>query len=72
MSEVKLTDKQKMLGLALFARKVGKAEMATILMVLENDDQIDDMTWFMSNNPQASGQQLVAVAYQLVKDAHDN
>ena len=65
-----LSQKQKMLGAALFARKVSKEAMISIMMVLENDDQVDDMTWCMSQNPNADENQLVAVAYQIVKDAN--
>ena len=66
-----LSIKQKMLGAALFARHVSKEAMLSIIMVLENDEQVDDMTWFMSQNPDADENQLVAVAYQIVKDARD-
>ncbi|MGN1060676.1 MAG: hypothetical protein ACI4QN_02985 [Candidatus Coproplasma sp.] len=65
-----LSQKQKMLGAALFARQVSRAAMLSIIMVLEDDEQIDDMTWYMSQNPNADENQLVAVAYQIVKDAH--
>ncbi len=73
MSEGKynVTQKQKMLGAALFARRVSRENAINILMVLENDDQIDDMTWFMGQNPDATQEQLVAVACQIVKDAHE-
>lgn len=67
-----LSERQKMLGIALFARKVSRAVMTQIMMVLETDDQIDDMTWYMSENPKADEKELVAVAYQIVKEAHDN
>ncbi|MGN0812001.1 MAG: hypothetical protein ACI4MQ_00625 [Candidatus Coproplasma sp.] len=73
MSEEKkyqLSQKQKMLGAALFTRQVSKEAMVSIMMVLENDDQVDDMTWFMGQNPNADENQLVAVAYQIVKDAN--
>ncbi|MGN0808092.1 MAG: hypothetical protein ACI4MN_06585 [Candidatus Coproplasma sp.] len=65
-----LSQKQKMLGAALFARQVSRDAMLSIIMVLEDDEQIDDMTWFMGQNPNADENQLVAVAYQIVKDAH--
>lgn len=65
-----LSQKQKMLGAALFARNVSREAMISIMMVLENDDQVDDMTWFMGQNPEADENQLVAVAYQIVKDAN--
>ncbi|MGN0824429.1 MAG: hypothetical protein ACI4MB_05105 [Candidatus Coproplasma sp.] len=73
MSEEKkyqLSQKQKMLGAALFARRVSRDAMVSIMMVLENDEQIDDMTWYMGQNPNVDENQLVAVAYQIVKDAN--
>ncbi len=66
-----LSPKQKMLGVALFTRHVSTQTMVSIMMVLENDEQIDDMTWYMSQNPDVGEEQLLAVAYQLVKDAHE-
>lgn len=60
-----------MLGMALYARGVDKANMAAILMVLQNDEQVDDLTWYMSQNPKADARQLVAVAYQIVKEANE-
>ena len=70
-NEYALSDKQKMLGMALFARGVDRENIAAIMMVLENDEQIDDMTWYMGQNPQADARQLVAVAYQIVKEANE-
>ncbi len=67
---MELTQKQKMLGAALYARGCTKQTTFTIMMVLENDDQIDDMTWYMGEHPQANDEELIAVAYQLVKDAN--
>lgn len=69
--QYQLSQKQKMLGAALVARGVSRENTLTIMMVLENDEQVDDMTWFMGQNPEATQQQLVAVAYQIVKDAHE-
>ncbi len=69
--QYQLSQKQKMLAAALYARHVSKENAVAILMVLENDDQVDDLTWFMGQNPEATQQQLVAVAYQIVKDAHE-
>ncbi|MCM1546112.1 MAG: hypothetical protein NC033_03645 [Clostridiales bacterium] len=73
MSEKKyeLSQKQKALGFALYAKKVTRQTMATIMMVLENDGQIDDMTWYIGQNPNATEEQLIAVAYQIVKEAHE-
>lgn len=65
-----LSQKQKMLGAALFARHASREATLSILMVLENDEQVDDMTWYMGQNPNADENQLVAVAYQIVKDAN--
>ena len=67
-----LSQKQKALGFALYAKRVSKQTMATIMMVLENDEQIDDMTWYIGQNPNATEEQLIAVAYQIVKEAHEN
>ena len=67
---MELTQKQKMLGAALYTRQCTKQATAIIMMVLENDDQIDDMTWYMGEHPQATEEELIAVAYQLVKDAN--
>ena len=73
MSENKyeLSQKQKALGFALYAKKVSKQAMATIMMVLENDEQVDDMTWYIGQNPGATEEELIAVAYQIVKEAHE-
>ena len=67
-----LSQKQKALGFALFAKKISKQGMASIMMVLENDEQIDDMTWYIGQNPNATEEELIAVAYQIVKEAHEN
>ena len=66
-----LSQKQKALGFALYAKGVSKQTMATIMMVLENDEQIDDMTWYIGQNPKATEEELIAVAYQIVKEAHE-
>ena len=68
--QYQLSQKHKMLAAALFARQVSKEAMLSILMVLENDDQVDDMTWYMGQNPAADENQLIAVAYQIAKDAN--
>ena len=67
-----LSEKQKMLGGALFARHVKKENALAIMMVLENDDQIDDFTWYMGEHPTAMDEELVSVAYQIVKDSQGN
>ena len=67
-----LSEKQKILGMSLHARSAGRQTITTIMMVLENDEQIDDMTWYIGQNPQATEEELIAVAYQIVKEAHDN
>lgn len=69
--EYQLSEKQRILGMSLYARRAKKESIATIMMVLEDDEQIDDMTWFIGQNPQASEEQLIAVAYQIVKEAHE-
>lgn len=69
---MELTEKQKMLGTALYMRHVSKQTTVVIMMTLETEDQIDDFTWYIGQNPQASEQQLIAVAYQLVKEAKEN
>lgn len=66
---MELTQKQKMLAVALFTRKIRKENTAAILMVLNTDDEIDDLTWYMGQHPQAMDEELVAVAYQLAKEA---
>ncbi len=66
-----LSQKQKALGFALYAKKVSKQTMATVMMVLENDEQVDDMTWYIGQNPNATEEELIAVAYQIVKEAHE-
>ena len=69
--EYKLSEKQRILGMSLYARRAAKQTIAAIMMVLEDDEQIDDMTWYIGQNPQASEEELVAVAYQIVKEAHE-
>ena len=41
------------------------------MMALENDEQIDDMTWYIGKNPKATDEELIAVAYQIVKEANE-
>lgn len=73
MSEkYELSQKQKALGFALYAKRVSRQTMATVMMVLEDDAQIDDMTWYIGQNPQATEEELIAVAYQIVKEAHED
>ena len=67
---MELSQKRKMLGMALQARRCSRQATMTILTVLENDDQIDDLVWYMGEHPKAGEGELIAVAYQLVKDAH--
>lgn len=66
---MELTQKQKMLAVALFTRKIRKENTAAILMVLHTDDEIDDLAWYMGQHPQAMDEELVTVAYQLAKEA---
>ena len=63
------TQKQKMLAVAHFTRRIRRENNAAILMVLKTDDEIDDLTWYMGQHPQAMDEELVAVAYQLAKEA---
>ena len=67
---MELSQKQKMLGAALYARHCKKETVITILLVLQNDDQVDDLVWYMGEHPQAGDEELISVAYQLVKDAN--
>lgn len=67
---MELSQKAKMLGAALFARNCAKQTIVTIMMALEDDDQIDDMTWYMGEHPKAGDDELISVAYQIVKDAN--
>lgn len=69
---MELSQKQKMLGTALYLHKVKKENALTIMMVLDTEEQVDDMNWYLSEHPQASDEELVAVAYQLVKEASEN
>ena len=66
---MELTQKQKMLAVALFTRRIRRENTAAILMVLKTDDEMDDLTWYMGQHPQAMDEELVAVAYQLAKEA---
>lgn len=70
--EYELSEKQRILGMALYARNAKKQTIATIMMALEDDGQIDDMTWYIGRNPQATEEELIAVAYQIVKEAHED
>ena len=67
----KITQKQTMLAFALKARGVNRDNCYTILMALDDDEQVDDLVWYMGENPNASEEELVAVAYQLVKEAQE-
>ena len=66
---MELTQKQKMLAVALFTRRIRRENTAAILMVLKTDDEIDDLILYMGQHPQAMDEELVAVAYQLAKEA---
>ncbi len=69
---MELTEKQKMLGVALFTRGLRKENTALILLILDNDDMVDDLVWYMGQHPEAKDEELVRVAYQLVKEAKGN
>ena len=47
---MELTQKQKMLAVALFTRRIRRENTAAILMVLKTDDEIDDLTWYMGQH----------------------
>ncbi len=69
--EYVLSEKQRILGMALKAHHVKRESIVTIMMALENDEQIDDMTWYIGKNPKATDEELIAVAYQIVKEANE-
>ncbi|MCI8369135.1 MAG: hypothetical protein HFJ81_05845 [Clostridia bacterium] len=69
--EYVLSEKQHILGMALYAHHVKRESIVTIMMALENDEQIDDMTWYIGKNPKATDEELIAVAYQIVKEANE-
>ena len=69
-----LTDKEKKLGLALRDHGASKDAMIEILMHLTLDDELDDMAWFLGENPEAgeAGEDmLLRVAYQLDKESRE-
>jgi hypothetical protein len=69
---MELSEKQKMLGAALFARHISKEATVYIMMLLDEEEDIDDLTWYMGQNPSATEKQLMAVASQLVKERREN
>lgn len=69
---MELSAKQKMLGAALFARQCARQTIVAVMMALDTDDQIDDMTWYMGEHPNAGDDELISVAYQLAKESSDN
>ena len=66
-----LTDKEKKLGFALRDHGVSKDAMIEILMHLTLDDELDDMAWFLGENPNADEDMLLRVAYQLDKESRE-
>lgn len=66
-----LSEKAKMLGFALHTRKVTKQTTLKIIMLLDLDDELEDMMWFMGQNPSASEKMLLAVAMQLDKESRE-
>ncbi len=68
---MELTERQKMLGFALKAHGVSRENIIGIMMVLNTDEEIDDLTWYMGQHPNAPDEELLAVAYQLVEDSKD-
>lgn len=69
---MELREKQKMLGVALYMHHAKKQTTMEIMMLLETDDEIDDMTWYMGQHPKASDEELIAVARQLAKEAAES
>jgi hypothetical protein len=65
---MELSAKQKMLGAALYMHHVKKETAVYILMLLDAEDDLDDMCWYMSQHPQATDNELIAVASQLDKE----
>lgn len=68
---MELSPKKKMLGFALKGRGVGRDATLNILLLLDLDDELDDMSWFMGQHPEATEEQLVAVALQLDKESRE-
>lgn len=68
---MELNEKQKMLGFALKNKSVSKDAILNILYLLDTDDELEDMSWYMGQNPDATELQLVAVAYQLDKESRE-
>lgn len=66
-----LTDKEKKLGLALRDHGASKDAMIEILMHLTLYDELDDMAWFLGENPNADEDMLLRVAYQLDKESRE-
>ncbi len=66
-----LTEKEKMLGFALHARGVRRDVVVEILMLLTLEDELDDMVWFLGENPKADDAMLLKVALQLDKESRE-
>lgn len=66
-----LTDKEIKLGVALRDHGASKNAMIEILMHLTLDDELDDMAWFLGENPKADEDMLLKVAYQLDKESRE-
>ena len=66
-----LTEKEKMLGFALYARGVRRDVVVEILMLLTLEDELDDMAWFLGENPKADDAMLLKVALQLDKESRE-
>lgn len=69
--EYKISQKQKVLAAALYARGVKRENTVAVLMALEDDEQVDDMIWYMGQHVSAKDEELVSVAYQIAKDAKE-
>lgn len=70
-NQPQLSENRKMLAFALHARGVSRSNAASILLALDNDDMVDDLAWYMTENPSAPQEELVAVAFQIHKEAHE-
>lgn len=66
-----LTEKEKMLGFALHARGVRRDVVVEILMLLTLEDELDDMAWFLGENPKTDDAMLLKVALQLDKESRE-
>jgi hypothetical protein len=69
---MELSQKHKMLAAALYMHKAKRETAICIMMLLDRDEDIDDMTWYMNEHPNATDDELIAVARQLDKESKEN